>query len=396
MAISVNDSIHRRIRQDLQRLHDLQLLREPRIVDVLNNGRCVVGGKEVINFGGNDYLGLAHEVGSAFDQTPRSQLGATASALVAGRSSSHAKLETQLASFEQTESALLFPTGYAANLGVITGLTQPGDAVFCDRDNHASIVDAIRLSEAKLLVYRSQEPDRLREALRSRRKEYNHAFIVTDGVFSMNGKVARLKELCDIADEFDASVIVDEAHGTGVIGESGRGASEYCNVEARTLVRVGTMSKAMGGVGGFAVGQSHVIDLLRNRARTQFFSTALPPAICDAMCESLNIIRSEPQRRDMLRTLGAIVREECDQAGLQVVPDGKAPIVPVIIPGDKNVLAASKALLTAGFFVPAIRSPTVSSGAERLRISFGVQHSETQLRSVVQQIASVCNENQSP
>ncbi len=390
-----DQSFEKRIQQRLQKLHDQQRFRTANVVQLQPDGRCEINGQTLINFGGNDYLGLAHEVGRVFREEAVTQVGATASALVAGRSRLHNDLENALAAFEATEAALLFPTGYAANLGVLTGLVEDGDAVFCDRDNHASIIDAARASAGKMQVYRQDRLPALQKSLAKRRHEFRNVFLVTDGVFSMDGTVAPLAELCDLAEQFDAQLIVDEAHGTGVLGTHGRGACDMAGekgatyVEGRVLLRVGTMSKAMGGLGGFAVSTQPVIDLLRNTARTQFYSTALPPAMCAAMLESLRIIVSEPERRQRLQQLTELAHKEIAVRSLRTVPDGVTPIVPVIVPGEKAVLAASSELRDAGYFVPAIRTPTVRAGAERLRLSFGVHHSEDAVTSVLTAIADL-------
>ncbi|MEQ9411342.1 MAG: 8-amino-7-oxononanoate synthase [Fuerstiella sp.] len=372
----------KRIGQRLQNLEQQGRRRVARVVDSHADGSCDIDGCRLVNFGSNDYLGLAHQAGTVFRETRAGQLGATASALVTGRTAAHARLEETLASFEQTEAALLFPTGFAANLGVLNSLVETNDAVFCDRDNHASIIDAARASAGTMLVYRRERLEALAGSLRRRRSRFEHVFIVTDGVFSMDGTVAPLPELCDLAEQYDASIIVDEAHGTGVLGTSGRGACDACGVEDRILLRVGTMSKAMGGLGGFAVADQPVIELLRNTARTQFFSTALPPVICDAMVESLNVIRSEPQRRSRLAELGADFRRCLAEAGLPSIDNGVAPIIPVLIPGERAVVQLAERLQTDGFFVPAIRTPTVRSGTERLRVSFGTCHTADQLKTL--------------
>ena len=379
-----------RFGQRLRQLVELGQVRTSRTVDTFADGTCVIDQSRLVNFGGNDYLNLAHEVSvnAAFRKTPGGPIGATASALVCGRSRWHEALEAALADFEGTEAALLFPTGYAANLGVLGGLVEADDAVFCDRDNHASIIDAARSCNGRLLVYRRDRLDGLEESLQQRRGDYQRTYIVTDGVFSMDGGIAALRDLCDIAERFGAAVIVDEAHGTGVLGDHGRGASDFCSVEDRVLVRIGTMSKAMGGLGGFAVADGTTIELLRNTARTQFFSTALPPAICAAMIESTRVIRSEPQRRQKLAELTAFAHRQIRSHGLQSVGTGLAPIIPILIPSGESVVAASDRLRDSGFFVPAIRPPTVPFGTDRLRMSLSVQHTTDQIDAALRAIAA--------
>ena len=386
-----NREYQRLLQQRLAELDDRGQRRRCRTVDCLPGGMCRIDGRDLVNFGGNDYLNLAHEVGHSDQVTGlfRSQVGATASALVCGRSQWHDALETALTEFEATESALLFPTGFAANLGLIGSLVQSGDAVFCDRENHASIVDACRNCPGRMLVYRRDRLDSLNESLRSRRAEYGQVFIVTDGVFSMDGCVPDLTLICEIAERHDAMVIVDEAHGTGVLGLHGRGACDVSNVEHRVLARVGTMSKALGGLGGFVVADTTTIDWLRNSARTQFFSTALPPSICAAMLESVRIVQGEPERREHLGQLTAFAHQQIVELGLQSTGPGVAPIIPILLGDEELAVRVSSELLESGWFVPAIRPPTVSAGTARLRLSLTVGHNTEQVKHVLGRITAL-------
>ncbi|HIK91397.1 MAG TPA: 8-amino-7-oxononanoate synthase, partial [Planctomycetes bacterium] len=392
MAIRMSKmAFQQQLQQRLAALDAKGQRRTTRTVDCLPGGLCRIRGRELVNFGGNDYLNLAHEV-SHSDQVREvfaAQVGATASALVCGRSQWHEELEDALATFEDTEAALLFPTGFAANLGLISSLVQTDDAVFCDRDNHASIIDACRSSAGRMLVYRGDRLESLEESLRRRRGEYERVFIVTDGVFSMNGRVPELGLICDIAERHDALVIVDEAHGTGVLGEHGRGACDLCNVEHRVLARVGTLSKALGGLGGFVAADATTIDWLRNTARTQFFSTALPPAICAAMLQSLRIVESEPTRQQDLAQLTAFAHRQISELGLQTVESGVAPIVPILLGDEESAVRISSHLMDAGWFVPAIRPPTVASGTSRLRLSLTIGHNEQQIKQVLASVKAL-------
>ncbi|MCP4781991.1 MAG: aminotransferase class I/II-fold pyridoxal phosphate-dependent enzyme [Fuerstiella sp.] len=380
-----NVEFQRQLQQRLAELAALGQRRTERTVDCLPGGLCRISGRELVNFGGNDYLNLAHEVSCSDNvrEVFAGQVGATASALVCGRSQWHDRLESALAGFEDTEAALLFPTGFAANLGLISSFVQTNDAVFCDRDNHASIIDACRSCAGRMLVYRGDRLESLDESLRRRRGEYGQVFIVTDGVFSMDGCVPDLGLICEIAERHDALVIVDEAHGTGVLGEHGRGACDFHNVEHRVLARVGTMSKALGGLGGFVAADATTVDWLRNTARSQFFSTALPPAICAAMLESLQIVQSEPQRRQNLAQLTAFAHQQISDLGLQTVESCAAPIVPILLVDEESAVRISSLLMEAGWFVPAIRPPTVARGTARLRLTLTVGHNRAQLAEVL-------------
>lgn len=358
------------------------LWRSRRTVTSLPDGWCDVEGRRVLNFAANDYLNLAQDrrvIAAARDAMSAS--GATASALVAGRSPWHVRLEQRLAEFEGQEAAVLFPTGYAANVGTLSALLGQEDLVFCDRFNHASLIDGCRMSGAKLRVYRHDDLDGLRRALHSAGSARRRA-IVTDSVFSMDGDVAPLPELCDLADEFGAMLIVDEAHATGVFGANGRGVAEEQGVENPGMVRIGTLSKALGTLGGFVTGPQSLCDWLWNTARTQMFSTALPPAVCAAAVAALDIVASEPWRRVELRDRSGWLESELTRRGMNVPPNVRGPIIPVLVGDAGTCVAASQRLLEQGILVPAIRPPTVPQGTSRLRISLSVAHSEGDVRGL--------------
>ena len=370
-----------------------------RCVTPLPDGWCGIDGAKVRNVASNDYLNLAQDprlIEAAQIALNDSGVGSGASALVAGRGPWQEKLEEKLAEFEQTESALVFPTGYAANVGSLATLISADDTIFCDRLNHASLVDGCRMPGARLRVYRHDQLDILERELKKARAD-TQKWIVTDGVFSMDGVVAPLPELCDLAERFGAFVVVDEAHGTGVLGENGRGATELTDTEDRVAVRVGTLSKAVGCLGGFVAGSRVLIDLLRNSARTQMFSTALPPAICAAACRALEIIRSEPERKETLHQLAELLRAELLHFDLTIsvseLSECRGPIVPVIIGDPAPTLAAGQRLLKEGFFVGTIRPPTVPNGTSRLRISLNSGLREGDIRALVVAVARSASES---
>lgn len=299
---------------ELDSLATVGLRRRQRVVRPLPGGACEIDGRRMWNFASNDYLGLAGDsrvIAAAHAALSESGVGSRASALVTGRTEWHARLEETLARFEGQEAAILFPTGYAANVGTIAALVEDDDVVFCDRLNHASLIDGCRLSGAKLRVFRHSELDTLEREL-SKSADFRRRLIVTDAVFSMDGDVAPLRKLCDLAERFDAEVLVDEAHGTGVFGKYGRGVCEELEVENRVAVRVGTLSKAVGTLGGFVAGPQTLIDWLWNKARPQVFSTALPPAVCAAATAAIEIIQAEPERRAKLWRNCEFVRRELD------------------------------------------------------------------------------------
>ena len=387
----MNQSLTESLQQRLQELESAGRRRFPRQVDSLPHGRCIIDDKEVINFGSNDYLSLAHDprVCTAFAQAGIRQSGSASSSLIVGRSSLHVELEERLAEFEECEAALLFPTGFAANCGTIQALVRPQDAIFSERENHASLIDGARGTKAKVAIYDRGDLDALVELIEGKHASYEQGFLITDGVFSMDGTVAPMRELCDIADRFQLTVIVDEAHGTGVLGEHGRGASELAGVHSRPFVHIGTLSKALGCLGGFAAGSRETIEWLRNQARPQFFSTALPPAVCAAALQSLLIVNSEPERRHKLQQHNQLARTHAKSLGLTVYGDGKAPIVAVKAPEGRAVVTMSQQLQDEGWFVPAIRPPTVPAGTSRLRMSLTVDHNPDDIVAVLNRIAEL-------
>lgn len=376
----------------LQQLSDDGLRRARRRFHAVSGGWIEADGRRVRHFASNDYLDLASDprVVAAAQECLATGVGSRASALVSGRSSWHEQLEQQLAHFEGAAAAVLFPTGYAANVGTISALVEPQDLLFCDRWNHASLIDGCRLSGARLRVYRHSDLEGLRRELQ-KTTGVGRRWIVTDSVFSMDGDLAPLRELCDLAQEFNAELIVDEAHGTGVFGEHGSGVAELTGTKDRIAVRIGTLSKALGSLGGFVVGSAELIDWLWHRARSQVFSTALPPCLCAAANAALQVVQTEPQRRAKLHRLSQLLRTELSARGIEAMPRSEGPIVPVVL-GDPDVtMATSKKLEEAGFVVGAIRPPTVPQGTSRLRISLTTAFEATDIVELAQAIGAAFN-----
>ena len=346
---------------------------------------------ELHDFASNDYLNLAHHPNvkqAAIGAVEKYGTGSRASALICGRSPAHVELEKKLCRFEKIEAAILFPTGYAANVGTLTALIGSEDVVYCDRLNHASIVDGCRLSKAKFRIYRQDQLERLERELK-KSEGFRNRWIVTDGVFSMEGNVAPLVELCHLAKKYEAYVFVDEAHGTGVFGENGRGACEHHDVVNQVTVRVGTLSKAIGSQGGFAVGASELIDWLWNSARTQMFSTALAPAACAAASESLSLVHSEPERRHQLKRNAQLFRELLSENGMLPLGEHDSPIVPLVLHSPVAATEAAIELKSVGFLVAAIRPPTVPRGTSRLRMTVTASHEESVIRQLAAEVATI-------
>lgn len=390
-----DDPIHQRLSASLARLSDIHQRRVRRCTDFLSTTECLLDDRRCISFATNDYLGLTQHsaVLQAFAEAAARQFGAGASALIAGRSPSHAELEDAIAQFECAESAVLFSSGFAANMGTLTSLVGPNDAVFCDRENHASLIDGCRASAGKFFVYDRSNPDRLNDSITRRRQDAEAMFIVTDSVFSMDGTLANLPQLCDIAEQHAATVVVDEAHATGVFGDNGRGVCELQDVKERVSVRIGTLSKAIGGLGGFVAGSAELCEWLWNSARSQFFSTALPPAVCSAAVAAVQVIRNEPERRRMLAARSSFARQLLREEGLEVIFNEttpvSSPIVAILIGDDDLAVRVSGMMQERGFFIPAVRPPTVASGTARLRMSLSCDHSEEEIQAAVYQLRDV-------
>lgn len=350
-----------------------------------------VGGRELINFGSNDYLSLAADrrlAEAAREACLREGWGAGASPLVVGHAESHRKLEQALAEFEGTEAALLFSSGFAANLGAVAALVDRGDVVFADELNHASLIDGCRLSRADIHVYPHGDWQKLEELLRQD-TGLRRRLIVSDSLFSMQGDLAPLAELAGLAERFGAMLLVDEAHATGVFGCRGRGVAEHLGVEDRVHVRVGTLSKGLGCHGGFVSGSRKLIDWLINRARPYVFSTAPPPANSAAALAALDIVRAEPQRGRDLLTRAAALRAELQAQGWNI-GRSQSQIIPVVVGESARALELASALRGRGLFVPAIRPPSVPEGQACLRISLAWGHTPAMIRQLTDALADEC------
>jgi len=386
------DSLNSELRDELRRLSEQGLLRSRREVIPLPGGQCRLNGQTLWNFASNDYLGLADDPRlkqAAIDAIQVSGIGARASPLVTGRTDWHARLESAISRFKQTESAILFPTGFAANLGTIGALAGPDDIVICDRLNHASLIDGIRQTRARLRVIPHGDVtacrQQLQQATGTRRR-----LIVTDSVFSMDGDHAPLRELHDCAEEFDAILIVDDAHATGVFGDRGTGLLEVAGISAsQRVISIGTLSKAIGLQGGFVAGSSVLINWLWNSARTQVYSTALSIPVCAAAVTAFELITAEPERRHWLRETSSQVIAGLRQSGWHVPDPARGPILPVLVGDAALTMQLASALEERGILVAAIRPPTVPAGTARLRVSLCVSHGQEGIAALLDAFQAV-------
>lgn len=360
----------------LDSLEQTGLQRRRRNVRPLPEGRCQIGEQTLWNFSTNDYLGLSGDVRlqeAANRAIADSGLGARASPLVSGRTPWHVELEQEIARLKQTSSALLFPSGYAANLGTIPALVSTDDVVFCDRLNHASLIDGCRLSGARLRVYPHSDLETLRRELIKCDADCRR-LIVTDSLFSMDGDHAPLPELAKLAEEFGAMLLVDEAHATGIYGARGGGLLEAAGVQFDGLITMGTLSKALGAQGGFVAGSQELIDWLWNSARTQIYSTALSIPVCAAATEAIRLVRAEPERRQRLLDMSGRLQDDLRAQGWNIPRNVHGPIIPIIVGDALQAVTLAARLEENGILVASIRPPTVPRQSARLRISLSAVH----------------------
>lgn len=338
--------------------------------------RLRIDGRDLVNFTSNDYLGLARDprVTAAAAAAARDHgASVSASRLLCGSTPLHDRLERRLAALKGREAALLYSSGYLANLGVLTALARPGDAIFSDALNHASIIDGCRLSGARTTVYRHGDADHLAELLAA--SDAERRLIVSETVFSMDGDVAPLAALAALARRHDAALVLDEAHATGVLGPGGEGALARDGIDPRGIVVVGTLSKALASAGGFVAADAAVVDYLVNRSRPFIFNTAPTPASVGAALAALDVVAAEPERRARLHALAARLRDGLAAAG-HPPSRSETPIVPLLLGDAETALAAERRLREAGALARAIRPPTVPEGTARIRFNLMAIHDE--------------------
>jgi glycine C-acetyltransferase len=377
---------------ELAQLRQEGLYRELRLVEGAQGRRVVLDGREVLLFCANNYLGLAdHPLlkEAAVRAVERYGVGSGAARLVSGNMELHRALEERLAAFKGTEAALLFNSGYAANTGIIPALVGRGDTIFSDRLNHASIVDGALLSRARLVRYPHNDMAALRRLL-AETPATGRRLIVSDAVFSMDGDLAPLAELVDLKREFDALLMVDDAHGTGVLGTGGRGSAELCGVEDGIDVQMGTLGKALGGFGAYVAASRELVDYLVNRARSFIFSTSLPPAVLAAALAALDLADSPEgaRRRAVLADNAVRFRGLLAAAGFDTM-GSVTQIVPVRIGAAEPTMTFTRLLLEEGVFVQGIRPPTVPAGNCRLRCTLMATHTEEDLAEAAAAILRV-------
>lgn len=395
------------LKEELAQLEGQGLRRTCRGVEAVEGGRIRIDGQWKIHLASNNYLGLTlhpRVIAAAREALERFGAGAGSARLIGGTFPPHEALEEELAQFKQAEAAVVFPAGYMTSLGVVAALVGPEDLVIGDRFNHASLIDAARLSGAVLRVYPHKNVERLEEALRQRRTRYRRVLVVTEGLFSMDGDVPPLREIAEVARRYEAWLLVDDAHATGVLGPTGRGSLEQFGLPTGDLLQMGTLSKALGSAGGFLAGPRVVIETLIHRARPFLYTTALPPSCAAAAHAALRVLQEEPVWRQRLwentrRWIAGLKRVEVE------LLSEESPLVPVRVSAtnrggsakicgggssnNREVVALARALFEAGLFAPAIRPPTVPEGTARIRTSVTALHAPEDLETALEAMSSI-------
>src|SRR3989344_276815 len=374
------------------------------------NPEITVNGEKVLIFCSNNYLSLAtdprikEEMKKAVE---RYGLGSGGSRLVSGNTEIQGELERKIAQFKGTEDAITFSTGYMANTGVIPALLDPlahsfvsylkgktflrdTSVVFSDELNHASIVDGIRLSRAEKIIYKHRDLDDL-ERLLKKASGYSRKLIITDGVFSMDGDITPLGGIMGLGKKYDVVVMVDDAHATGVLGESGRGTAQHFHLQTPPDITMGTFTKVFGGVGGFIAGTKELIKYLRVTARTYIFSAPIPPVIAAGLIKSIDIVSSEPQRRERLWGNVSYLHEQLAKHDFDTL-ESQTQIIPIVIGDEKKAITVSRRLLEKGYFIPCIRWPAVAHGASRLRLTLMADHTKEHMDGLVKALVSIKEE----
>ena len=356
------------------------LLRKLLVVEPGEGSGLVIDGKRVVNLSSNNYLGLSNHPRlkeASIRAIERYGAGAGASRLISGHTNIIKELEERIAGFKSTEAALVFGSGYLANIGIIPSIAGEGDVIVADRLNHASIFEGCRISRARLLIYKHKDTNQLEEILK-RYSSCKRRLVITDGLFSMDGDIAPLKDIVSIAKRYGAMVMIDDAHATGVLGKSGRGTMEYLGIKDGVDIQMGTLSKAIGCYGGYVAGNRSLIDYLINRARSFIFTTALPPAIAAAAIAAFDIIEEMPWLRERLWENRGYYFKAVTGLGLDTGMS-ESQIIPIMIGDEKRGLEFSERLLELGVYAPVIRPPTVPKGKTRIRTSIMATHTKEEI-----------------
>ncbi len=368
----------------------LRVLEEPQAPE------CVFDGKRVINLASNNYLGLTTHPKleeAAIAAIKKYGVGSGAVRTVSGTMSIHMELEEKIARFKKTEACVVFQSGFAANAGTVSAILGKDDFIISDELNHASIIDGARLSRAKIKVFRHKDTAHAEELLKEVAGEPGHKLIITDGVFSMDGDIGPLPALCELAEKYGAIMMVDDAHASGVLGKNGRGTPDHFNVHGRVDVQVGTLSKAIGALGGYVCGSKELIDFLYHRARPFLFSTSHPPSVAATCIAAFDVLEHEPELMDKLWANTRFFKKELGLLGFNIgginTSASETPITPIIIGEGRLAMEFSRELFNEGVFAPGIAYPTVAEGKARLRTIMSATHTQEQLSRALEVLQKV-------
>jgi len=381
------------IRQELNALKRAGLYRRLRRVEGSQGPTLLLDGKEVVNFSSNNYLGLADDPAlrtAAKEAIDQYGCGAAASRLISGNMKLHEELESKIAELKETEAALVFNSGFQANTGITSALVGEGDVIFSDALNHASIIDGCRLSRAKTVIYAHCDLGELQKGLAAAAPA-RRRLIVTESIFSMDGDEAPLTQLVELTDEYDAMLMVDEAHATGVFDPNGAGIVAKLGLQDRVLVQMGTLGKALGGFGAYVAGSRELCDLLINRCRSFIYTTALPPAVVATSIAAIDIVKQDPLRRQTLWANCRMLNEGLKELGYSL-GNSRSQILPLIIGDAVQCLKISERLLERGVFAHGIRPPTVPPGTSRLRVTLMATHTSEQIERALVAFKDVAEE----
>ncbi len=382
--------------EELKKIKSNKLFRSMRTIGSMQKPVVRMDGRDIILMCSNNYLSLANHpdlMKTATSAIEEFGVAAGASRLVSGNMPPHEQLEHDIAAFKNTESALVFNSGYHANVGIISAIAGKDTAIVSDELNHASIIDGIRLSKARVYVYKHRDVTMVEDILKSIDTGSNEhkpkkKLIVTDSVFSMDGDIAPLKELVMLAEKYNAIIMIDEAHATGVLGETGRGAAEMLGVSHRIHIQMGTLGKALGSFGAYAAGSKLLVEYFTNKARPFIFSTALPPAVCAVSSKAIELVQKHPELRRKLRDNINFLRNGLKSIGF-TMSDDPTPIIPVIIGDADKTMRLSSMLFERGIFVSGIRPPSVPEGTSRLRMTVTAAHTQPMLEKVLEAMKQI-------
>ncbi len=373
------------LQDSIQELKDQGVYRKLPVLETANEAEVILNGKKVINLSSNNYLGFATHPRmkkAAIAAIEKYGVGSGAVRTIVGNMDIHEELERKLATFKREEAVMLFQSGFACNAGVIQAVTGAGDLILSDELNHASIIDGSRLSKADRAVYKHSNMADLERVLVEKRANYKNVLIITDGVFSMDGDIANLPAIVELAEKFECMTYVDDAHGSGVLGEGGRGTVDHFHLHGRIDFTIGTLSKALGVIGGYVAGSNTMKEWLSHRGRPILFSTSLPPAVVGALNEAVDILTESTEYTDRLWANAKYFKSKMAELGYNIGNSG-TPITPVIIGEESKAMLFSKNLLENGVFVSSIVFPTVPKGTGRVRVMVTAAHTTEQLDRAV-------------